>query len=66
MISLSAGVYFFVKGQTLPIYHAIWHLFVLAGSTSHYIAIFLYVRPCSAVTGVSDDSKMWLMHRGEL
>ncbi|MCS5491774.1 PAQR family membrane homeostasis protein TrhA [Algoriphagus limi] len=37
-LSYTIGVYFYVKSQK-PFYHAIWHLFVLGGTISHYIAI---------------------------
>lgn len=43
-ISYSAGIIFYVKEQW-RFSHAIWHLFVLGGSTCHYIAVFLYVLP---------------------
>jgi hemolysin III len=29
----------------IPYFHAAWHLFVLAGSVAHYIAILFYVVP---------------------
>jgi len=38
------GVIFYVW-KTLVYHHAIWHLFVLAGSAFHFFAIFLYVIP---------------------
>jgi hemolysin III len=31
--------------KKLPYNHAIWHLFVLGGSTCHYVAVLLYVVP---------------------
>jgi len=31
--------------KKLPFNHAIWHLFVIAGSTCHFVAILLYVLP---------------------
>lgn len=40
----SLGVIFYVW-KTLIYHHAIWHLFVLAGSVSHFFAVFLYVIP---------------------
>ncbi len=40
----SLGVIFYVW-KTLLFHHAIWHLFVLAGSACHYFAVFLYVIP---------------------
>jgi hemolysin III len=40
----SVGVIFYVW-KSLPYNHAIWHLFVLAGSISHYFMVLLYVVP---------------------
>jgi len=40
----TVGVIFYAWGR-LPYNHAIWHLFVLGGSISHYFAIFLYLFP---------------------
>ena len=34
------GVYFYVK-QAKPFYHAIWHVFVLLGSASHYMCVLI-------------------------
>ena len=44
----SLGVIFYVW-KTLVYHHAIWHLFVLAGSACHFFAIFYYVIPGSTV-----------------
>ncbi len=38
------GVVFYLI-RRIPFHHAIWHLFVLAGSICHYIAILRYVMP---------------------
>jgi hemolysin III len=35
----------FYGWKRLPYHHAIWHLFVIAGSTCHYFAILLYLVP---------------------
>lgn len=35
----------FYMWNRLPYNHAIWHLFVLAGSISHFISVFTYVLP---------------------
>lgn len=43
-LSYTGGVAFFVYDR-LPYNHAIWHLFVLAGSVFHFFAILLYVIP---------------------
>lgn len=44
----TAGIYFYVKDR-IPYNHAIWHLFVLGGSTFHFLAIFLYVIPGAGI-----------------
>ena len=38
----------FYGWRRLPYHHAVWHLFVLAGSTLHFFAILLYVIPVMA------------------
>lgn len=38
----TSGIFFYLL-DTRRFYHAIWHLFVLGGSTCHYFAIFLYL-----------------------
>ncbi len=40
----SVGVIFYVW-KKLPYNHAIWHLFVLGGSVSHYFMVLFYVIP---------------------
>ncbi len=39
----TVGVIFFALDNRWPWCHGIWHLFVLAGSVSHYFAILLYL-----------------------
>ena len=41
------GLIFFVW-RRLPYSHAVWHLFVLAGSICHFLAVLLYVIPRSS------------------
>ena len=43
-LSYTIGVAFFAA-RRLPYGHAIWHLFVLGGSISHYFAVLFYVLP---------------------
>ena len=43
-LSYTGGIVFYLWDR-LPYNHAIWHLFVLAGSCLHYLAILLYVIP---------------------
>jgi hemolysin III len=35
----------FYLARRIPYNHAIWHLFVLAGSIAHYVAVLKYVLP---------------------
>lgn len=45
-LAYTVGVLFYIwKG--LPFNHAIWHLFVIGGSTFHFFSIFLFVIPAS-------------------
>lgn len=39
----TGGIVFYVLDEKLTHSHGIWHLFVLAGSISHYLSIVLYV-----------------------
>lgn len=39
----TVGIVFYALGHKVTHFHGVWHLFVLAGSTSHYVAIVLYV-----------------------
>ena len=43
-VAYTLGVLFYAIDR-IPFNHAIWHLFVLAGSFFHYLAIFFYVVP---------------------
>jgi len=43
-IAYTGGVIFY-GWKRLPYNHAIWHLFVLAGSCFHFFAVLLYVLP---------------------
>lgn len=43
-LAYTAGILFFLWDH-LPFNHAVWHLFVLAGSTCHFFAVLFYVIP---------------------
>ncbi len=43
-LAYSVGVTFYLW-KRLPYGHAVWHLFVVAGSALHFFSIFLYVVP---------------------
>ncbi len=42
-IFYTGGVIFYVFDHRKSYFHAIWHMFVLAGSVSHYFAVWLHV-----------------------
>lgn len=39
----TVGIVFYALSNKVIYAHGIWHLFVIAGSVSHYIAVFVYV-----------------------
>jgi hemolysin III len=43
-VAYTLGIVFFALDR-LRYFHALWHLFVLAGSISHYVGILVYVVP---------------------
>jgi hemolysin III len=42
------GVIFYL-GKRIPYNHAIWHMFVLGGSTCHFFSVYFYVLPADLV-----------------
>ncbi|WP_248917733.1 PAQR family membrane homeostasis protein TrhA [Pseudomonas entomophila] len=40
----TVGIVFFAFDSRFRHWHGIWHLFVIAGSLMHFVAVFLYVR----------------------
>lgn len=39
----TVGVVFYALDKKVSCFHGIWHLFVLAGSLSHYLTVLFYV-----------------------
>ncbi|MDR0609223.1 MAG: hemolysin III family protein [Planctomycetaceae bacterium] len=39
----TGGVYFYVNDQKVRHFHGLWHLFVIAGSVSHFLTMTFYV-----------------------
>ena len=37
------GVIFFVLGEKKPIYHVVWHLFVVLGAALHWFDVYFYI-----------------------
>jgi hemolysin III len=48
----TSGVAFYLW-RRLPYHHAIWHLFVLMGSFSHFLAVYFYVLPSGPANPVN-------------
>ncbi len=48
-LSYTIGVFFYVR-KSMPYHHAIWHIFVLAGSVCHYFSLLFYVLPMTGPT----------------
>ena len=44
--SYTIGILFYKK-ITFPYHHLVWHLFVIAGSISHFFAVFFHIIPAS-------------------
>jgi hemolysin III len=42
-VCYTVGIVFFVNDERFRHWHGIWHLFVLSGSTLHFVAVLLYV-----------------------
>ncbi|MFL5483825.1 MAG: hemolysin III family protein [Gemmatimonadaceae bacterium] len=45
----TAGVVFYVRDERHRYHHAVWHVFVLAGSIAHFCAILWYALPVTRV-----------------
>lgn len=41
----AAGITFFVLGEVKPIFHTVWHVFVMVGSLLHWLCVYIYVAP---------------------
>ena len=41
------GIIFFVLGEYKPIYHTIWHLFVVLGASLHWFDIYFFIASTS-------------------
>ena len=38
----TAGIAFYALDRRVPVFHGVWHLFVLAGSIAHYLVVLAY------------------------
>jgi hypothetical protein len=39
----AVGIAFYLLGEYKPIYHVIWHVFVVAAATLHWFAVYFFV-----------------------
>ncbi len=46
-LSYTLGTVFYSLGKKVPYFHMVWHVFVLAGSVTHFLAVVLYVIPAA-------------------
>jgi predicted membrane channel-forming protein YqfA (hemolysin III family) len=37
------GIAFFIMGEIKPIFHTVWHVFVMVGSLLHWLCIYHYI-----------------------
>jgi hemolysin III len=44
-IMYTLGTWFLARDERVPFFHAVWHVFVIAGSACHYYAVLRYVAP---------------------
>jgi len=51
-VSYTIGAVFYMATR-MPFNHAVWHLFVVAGSVCHFLAVVLYVLPVTEVVASS-------------
>eukprot|EP01063_Lacrimia_lanifica_P029848 TRINITY_DN4627_c0_g3_i1.p1 TRINITY_DN4627_c0_g3~~TRINITY_DN4627_c0_g3_i1.p1 ORF type:complete len:481 (+),score=127.30 TRINITY_DN4627_c0_g3_i1:55-1497(+) len=43
-LAYTFGIFFFIRGDTWPMYHAVWHLFTIAGGLFHFLGIYEAVK----------------------
>jgi hemolysin III len=51
-IAYTIGVYFYVKSEKLY-FHTIWHLFVLAGTIAHFVAVYQVIHSLTKIVDLS-------------
>ena len=44
-ILYTVGTLFLIRDEKVPYFHAIWHVFVIAASACHYIAVMQLIVP---------------------
>ena len=56
-LAYTGGVPFFVRNNNLD--HSLWHLFVLAGSIFHWLAVYWYVAIPKEVDATGYTAGVW-------
>jgi hemolysin III len=41
----TVGTLFLMRDERVPFFHAIWHVFVIAASACHYVAVLQLIAP---------------------
>jgi hypothetical protein len=49
-----AGIPFFLLGEIKPIYHVVWHMFVILGAALHWFAVYFYILETDLTIGNID------------
>ena len=56
------GIIFFVLGEYKPIYHTIWHLFVVLGASLHWFDIYFYISSTSLTSTAGEAAAARYMY----
>ena len=48
-VCYTLGTLFLLRDERVPFFHAVWHVFVIAGSVCHYCAVLWYIVPWPAI-----------------
>ena len=48
-----SGIIFFALGEYRPIYHVVWHLFVILAAAMHWFCVYLFIVPVDIDLGPS-------------
>lgn len=43
-IAYTIGTYFYARSTTIKLAHGIWHMFVVAGTSNHFLAVLFHLR----------------------
>jgi hypothetical protein len=52
-IAYLAGIPFYALGEVKPVYHVIWHLFVLTGAILHWLDIYFNIVGLDVIVGAA-------------